>query len=116
MRGLGKRLAAQTLSQILTFGLCASSTESAMQQQSQRPAPVVREKTSPTDDCHTPQYYLGKSHLSYARGVSWFQTHPPFYEHMVSGECEIMFLPKKDNYVMQSSEFEQMKKVRPETL
>lgn len=48
--------------------------------------------------------------VGYARGMSWFRTHPPFYERMVDGEREIMFLPKKSNYVMQSPEFEQMKK------
>jgi predicted Zn-dependent protease len=50
------------------------------------------------------------SKVGYARGMSWFRTHPPFYERMVDGEREIMFLPKKENYMMQSSEFEQMKK------
>lgn len=54
--------------------------------------------------------------VGYARGMSWFRTHPPFYERMVDGEREIMLLPKKDNYVMQSSEFEAMKKaLAPET-
>lgn len=47
MRGLARRLAAQTLSQILTFGLCASSTESAMQQKPQRPAPAAGTNASP---------------------------------------------------------------------
>lgn len=46
----------------------------------------------------------------YIRGLSWFRTHPPFYERMVDAEREIMFLPKKQNYVVQTSEFEQMKK------
>ncbi|PYT76245.1 MAG: hypothetical protein DMG40_26520 [Acidobacteria bacterium] len=48
--------------------------------------------------------------VGYARGMSWFRTHPPFYERMVDGEREIMFLPKKSDYLMQTSEFEQMKK------
>lgn len=48
--------------------------------------------------------------VGYARGMSWFRTHPPFYERMVGGEREIMFLPKKTSYVMQSSDFDQMKK------
>ena len=48
--------------------------------------------------------------MGYARGMSWFRTHPPFYERMVDGEREIMFLPKKSDYLMQTSEFEQMKK------
>ncbi len=46
MKGLARRLAVQTLSQILTFGLCASSTESAMQQLAQRHAPAVRSNAS----------------------------------------------------------------------
>jgi hypothetical protein len=49
MRGLVRRLATQTLSQILTFGLCASSTESAVQQLSQRQAPAVRTNAFPHD-------------------------------------------------------------------
>jgi predicted Zn-dependent protease len=49
----------------------------------------------------------------YARGMSWFRTHPPFYERMVDAEREIMFLPKKEDYVIESSEFAQMKKALP---
>ncbi len=47
MRGLAKRLAAQTLSQILSFGLCAPPTESVPQQQ---PTPAVRTNVSPNHD------------------------------------------------------------------
>ena len=50
MRGLARRLAVQTLSQILTFGLCASSTESAIQQLSQQHPPAVRTNASPNHD------------------------------------------------------------------
>jgi peptidase M48-like protein len=237
MEGLARRLAVQTLSQLLTFGLCASSTESFIYQPpQQRPTPAVRDKTSPADPCSSLHCYLGKSYhdlfqlsphlefsaseiaaekraleegrtscvgkfrarvkqygdrldqqqkqlklvsakvndtdrhnlhcdiqnyraqkaeaellashgiptayeleadqlgiqyawnssydpmgfirysdkvaskVGYARGMSWFRTHPPFYERMVDGEREIMFLPKKENYAMQSPEFEQMKK------
>src|SRR6266571_3618631 len=46
----------------------------------------------------------------YARGMSWFRTHPPFYQRMVDAEREIMFLPKKSDAIVQTSEFEQMKK------
>ena len=46
----------------------------------------------------------------YARGMSWFRTHPPFYQRMVDAEREIMFLPKKPDTIVQTSEFEQMKK------
>jgi peptidase M48-like protein len=45
----------------------------------------------------------------YVNGVSWFRTHPPFYERMVSAEREIMFLPKKEGLRAQSARFEQMK-------
>jgi beta-barrel assembly-enhancing protease len=45
----------------------------------------------------------------YVNGVSWFRTHPPFYERMVDAEREIMFLPKKPDQVVQTSAFEQMK-------
>ncbi len=46
----------------------------------------------------------------YVKGLSWFRTHPPFYERMVNGEREILFLPKKATPVVQTSAFEQMKK------
>ncbi len=220
MKGLARRLAAQTLSQLLFFTLCAPATEPVPQQQAPRPAPAVRGKTSPADNCRTLHCYLSKPYLDlfelsphlefsaseiaaekqaleegrkscvgefkarakqyndkmdqeqkqlklvsakasdtqrhdlhcdiqnyraqeleadqlgiqyawnsgydptgfirfsdkvankagYARGMSWFRTHPPFYRRMMDGEREIMLLPKKDNYVMPSSEFEQMKK------
>lgn len=46
----------------------------------------------------------------YVNGVSWFRSHPPFYERMVQAQREIMFLPKKENVVVQTPEFQQMKK------
>lgn len=46
----------------------------------------------------------------YVNGVSWFRTHPPFYERMVEAQREIMFLPRSKDLVAQSSEFLQMKK------
>ena len=46
----------------------------------------------------------------YVNGASWFRSHPPFFERMVDAEREIMFLPKKQGLIMQSSEFQQMKK------
>lgn len=46
----------------------------------------------------------------YVEGVSWFRTHPPFYTRMVDTEREIMFLPKKDNYIVTTDAFNQMKK------
>jgi hypothetical protein len=46
----------------------------------------------------------------YVNGVSWFRTHPPFYERMVTSQREIMFLPKKDGLRTTSTEFDEMKK------
>lgn len=45
----------------------------------------------------------------YINGVSWFRTHPPFYQRMVDTQREILFLPQKQDLVMQSSDFEKMK-------
>lgn len=46
----------------------------------------------------------------YVNGVSWFRTHPPFYERMVQTEREIMYLPTNKGLEVQTSEFLQMKK------
>jgi predicted Zn-dependent protease len=46
----------------------------------------------------------------YVNGVSWFRTHPPFYQRMVDAEREILFLKQKPEAIVQTSEFEQMKK------
>ncbi|MBI2817605.1 MAG: M48 family metalloprotease [Acidobacteria bacterium] len=46
----------------------------------------------------------------YVNGVSWFRTHPPFYQRMVDAQREILFLPQKQDLVMQSSDFEKMKR------
>jgi Zn-dependent protease with chaperone function len=46
----------------------------------------------------------------YVNGASWFRTHPPFYDRMVSVEREILFMPPKPSYITQTSEFEEMKK------
>ena len=45
----------------------------------------------------------------YVNGVSWFRTHPAFYQRMVEAQREIMFLPHKSDFIMQTSAFEQMK-------
>ncbi len=45
----------------------------------------------------------------FVRGVSWFHDHPPFYERMVDAEREILFLPKKDDLVMTTTDFDKMK-------
>ena len=46
----------------------------------------------------------------YVNGVSWFRTHPAFYERMVAAQQEMMFLPAKPNYIIQTTAFEEMKK------
>ncbi|MCX7603749.1 MAG: M48 family metalloprotease [Bryobacteraceae bacterium] len=45
----------------------------------------------------------------YVNGLSWFRTHPPFYERMVQSRKEILFLPPKEGLAVNSAEFEQMK-------
>ena len=50
------------------------------------------------------------SQKGYINGVSWFRTHPPFYERMVQSQREIMFLERKPAAIVQTSAFEQMKK------
>jgi len=42
-------------------------------------------------------------------GASWFRTHPVFYNRMVNAKREITFLPKKDQTIVQTTEFEDMK-------
>ena len=46
----------------------------------------------------------------YVKGVSWFRTHPAFYERMVQTQREIAFLPAKSDAVVQTTEFEEMRK------
>ena len=46
----------------------------------------------------------------YVNSVSWFRTHPAFYQRMVAAQQEIMFLPAKPSYITQSAAFEEMKK------
>ena len=45
----------------------------------------------------------------YVNGLSWFRSHPPFYQRMVESEREIMYLPKKPNAIFNTSEFTAMK-------
>jgi Zn-dependent protease with chaperone function len=50
------------------------------------------------------------THKGYVNSVSWFRTHPPFYQRMVDSEREMMFLPPNPRAIVQTSAFEQMKK------
>lgn len=45
----------------------------------------------------------------YVNGLSWFRTHPPFYQRMVQAQREILFLPPKEGLIENSPEFERMK-------
>jgi beta-barrel assembly-enhancing protease len=51
------------------------------------------------------------SRHGYAMGASWFRTHPPFFQRMVDSQREIMFLPQKEQWIVQTLQFEQMKPV-----
>lgn len=46
----------------------------------------------------------------YINSVSWFRTHPPFYQRMVQTQREILFLPKPTEQIVHTSAFESMKK------
>lgn len=46
----------------------------------------------------------------YVNSVSWFRTHPPFYQRMVEAQREIMYLPKQTEKTVQTDEFLNMKK------
>jgi hypothetical protein len=50
------------------------------------------------------------SRVGYVNGVSWFRTHPPFFQRMVQAQREIMFMPKQTEQVVETSGFLQMKK------
>ncbi|MFN0086452.1 MAG: M48 family metalloprotease [Blastocatellia bacterium] len=45
----------------------------------------------------------------YVTGLSWFRTHPPFYERMEKTYREIVLLPKQTEVIDDSSQFHQMK-------
>ncbi|HZT68377.1 MAG TPA: M48 family metalloprotease [Terriglobia bacterium] len=48
--------------------------------------------------------------VGYVQGIGWFYDHPPFYTRMLDAEREIMFLPKKSDLTVTSSDFENMKR------
>lgn len=50
----------------------------------------------------------------YVEGAAWFHDHPPFFDRMIEAEREITFLPKKPRAVVQTSEFEEMKRALAE--
>jgi predicted Zn-dependent protease len=42
-------------------------------------------------------------------GASWFRTHPVFYQRMVRAKREIAFLKAKEQMIVQTTEFQEMK-------
>jgi Zn-dependent protease with chaperone function len=48
--------------------------------------------------------------VGYVNGVSWFRTHPPFFQRMIEAQREIMYMPKGGEQTVQTSEFLEMKK------
>lgn len=55
-------------------------------------------------------FSLMASRFGYVAGLSWFRTHPPFYDRMVESQREMMFLPPKDSLVRTTTAFEEMKR------
>jgi Zn-dependent protease with chaperone function len=45
----------------------------------------------------------------YVNGVSWFRSHPPFYQRMVESQREILYLPKQPAMIVNTPEFTEMK-------
>jgi hypothetical protein len=45
----------------------------------------------------------------YVNGLSWFRTHPPFYQRMVQSKREILYLPAKEALIENSPGFDEMK-------
>ncbi len=45
----------------------------------------------------------------YVTGLSWFRTHPPFYQRMVDAERQILFLPRLSHPIVQTDAFKKMK-------
>lgn len=45
----------------------------------------------------------------YVNGVSWFRSHPPFYQRMVESEREIRYLPKRQSEIVNTTGFTAMK-------
>lgn len=46
----------------------------------------------------------------YVTGLSWFRTHPPFYERMEKTYSEILMLPRQESPTVDSSEFHEAQK------
>ena len=49
------------------------------------------------------------SEFGYVTSLSWFRTHPPFFERMEETYKEIEFLPEQDDVIDDSSEFHRVK-------
>lgn len=49
------------------------------------------------------------SEEGYVKSASFFRTHPPFFERIVSTFSEIEYLPEKEDLVVDSVQFQQVK-------
>lgn len=47
----------------------------------------------------------------YVQATSFFRTHPPFYDRIVSTFSEIEYLPPKENLIVDSSEFQEARRI-----
>jgi predicted Zn-dependent protease len=47
----------------------------------------------------------------YAIGASWFRTHPPFYQRILQSKREITFPGPKEQMILHTTQFEEMKLV-----
>lgn len=50
------------------------------------------------------------SEKGYVKSLSFFRTHPPFYNRIVATFKEISYLPPKDDYIVDSRQFHELKK------
>jgi Zn-dependent protease with chaperone function len=48
------------------------------------------------------------SNFGYVEGGSFFRDHPPFYNRIRDSEAEIMYLPKKENLISDTPEFQRV--------
>src|SRR5690606_2431316 len=52
----------------------------------------------------------------YVTGLSWFRTHPPFYERMETTYSEMLYLPQQEDPIRDTDEFQEIKKALEENL
>ena len=54
------------------------------------------------------------SEEAYVKSASFFRTHPPFFDRIVSTFSEIDYLPKAQDLQVDSNAFQQIKTLKPE--